>query len=181
MDKAIIAIVKKYKDVRKAVDDLTETYSNYRWTVIFYPENIRGDHWHQSTCAVNSNPHIEGSIHILRSLGNEKHILIAWELLSPFVTYTNYDDINLDINLNFYDFRANELCKQVNDDIFYRNHRIKKLRFSLTLADNHVDRQGLSKYAYHCVAIMHEHWTWGWLFSGGSYAKLKNYTLGPLA
>jgi hypothetical protein len=137
MEKQIKYIANQYTEASDARSHLTRTFSNYDWTVIYYPDHVAGFDMHTFYAfqSVEKDNYASGSIMFMRKLTNKKNALIAWKLKSSYVTWRNNDDINLESVFPMSDARATA-------DFIWRHNT--NLNFLLTF----ITKESYSKAGY---------------------------------
>ena len=81
MEKVIENIVNEYTKASDAQPKLFQTFSNYWWTVIYYPDHVAGWDMHKFYCyqSIREDDYASGSIMFMRKLKkSKKNSLIAW-------------------------------------------------------------------------------------------------------
>jgi hypothetical protein len=141
MEKAIENIVNEYTEASDAKSKLFQTFSNYRWTVIYYPDHVAGWDMHAFYCneSIKEDYYASGSIMFMRKLKkSKKNALIAWELDSPYITPRYHGDIDLT-----YPSGVWKHARTTRDYIHSRNNN---LNFLLTFREYSFSASGFYKY-----------------------------------
>jgi hypothetical protein len=141
MEKVIENIVNEYTWASDAQSKLLQTFSNYRWTVIYYPDHVAGWDMHAFYCfqSIREENYASGSIMFMRKLKkSKKNALIAWELISPYVT----PRFNKDIDLTYPSSNWGD-ARTTRDYIHSRNNN---LNFLLTFREESFSASGFFKY-----------------------------------